>query len=84
VSASKAKRDADVLDLASKVQYIGVNGVQGGTADLAAIKDSMQVARLVSMVLAAPFDQNGVGQVLSCLSPQRWHGSHASILAGLG
>jgi hypothetical protein len=53
-----AKKGADLLDLAGKVQYIGVNSEQDGTTELAAIKDPKQVTNLVSMVLGAPVDQN--------------------------
>ncbi len=53
-----AKKGADLLDIAGKVQYIGINSEQDGTTELAAIRDPKQVAILVSIVLEAPVDQN--------------------------
>jgi hypothetical protein len=53
-----AQSGADLLDLAGKVEYIGVNSPQDGVSELGAIKDPQQVAALVAMVLAAPVDQN--------------------------
>jgi hypothetical protein len=58
----KAKTGADLLDLAQKVRYIGVNSEQDGTTELASIKDPQQVTRLVTMVLEAPVDQTSVSQ----------------------
>lgn len=53
-----AKQGADLLDIAGKVQYIGVNSEQDGKTELAAIKDPKQVTALVDIVLEAPVDQN--------------------------
>ena len=53
-----AKVGADLLDIGGKVLYIGINSEQDGKTELAAIKDSKQVADLVTMVLKAPVNQN--------------------------
>lgn len=53
-----AKKGADLLDIAGKVQYIGVDSEQDGKTELAAIKDPKQVTALVDIVLEAPVDQN--------------------------
>jgi hypothetical protein len=52
-----AKHGGDLLDLRDKVAYIGVNSVEDGKTEVAAIKDPQQVAALVEMVLAATVDQ---------------------------
>lgn len=54
----KAKKGADLLDIKDKVQYIGINSGGDPKRELAAIKNSKQVASLVDMVLKAPVDQN--------------------------
>ena len=52
-----AKHGSDLVDIASKVRYIGVNSAQNGTLQLGAMKDPRQVNSLVNMVLAAPVNQ---------------------------
>ena len=52
-----AKKGSDLVDLAGKVRYIGVNSAQDGTLQLGATKDPREVAALVNMVLAAPVNQ---------------------------
>jgi hypothetical protein len=49
-----AKKGSDLLDLAGKVDYIGINSEQDGKTELASVKDSKAVVRLVQMVLDAP------------------------------
>ncbi len=53
-----AKKGADLLDIAGKVQYIGVNSEQDGVTELGAIKDPQQIANLVEMVMNAPVNQS--------------------------
>ncbi len=53
-----AKVGADLLDISGKVQYIGINSPIDGTTEIAAIKDTKQIAALVDSVLKAPVDQN--------------------------
>ena len=55
---TKAKVGADLLDIGEKVQYIGINSPIDGTTEIAAIKDTKQIASLVDSVLKAPVDQN--------------------------
>lgn len=52
-----AKKGGDLLDIAGKVQYIGVNSEQDGVTELGAIKDRQQIANLIDMVLNAPINQ---------------------------
>ena len=54
----RARVGGDLLDIQGKVRYIGVNSYQDGTTQLAAIRDSGQVSRLVRMVVEAPVDQS--------------------------
>jgi hypothetical protein len=56
-----ARTGADLLDLAGKVSYIGINSATDGTTRLGAIRDSVQVERLVAMVESAPVDQSRQG-----------------------
>ena len=53
-----AKAGADLLDLANKVHYIGVNSGSDGHTALAAIKDPNAVKALVHLVLKSPVDQS--------------------------
>ena len=53
-----AKRGSDLLDIGSKVQYIGVNKEEDGTTQLGAIKDPNKIALLTQMVLTAYVDQS--------------------------
>ena len=53
-----AKKGGDLLDIAGRVQYIGVNSEQDGVAELGAIKDPQQIANLVDMILNATVDQS--------------------------
>ncbi len=53
----KARVGADLLDLADKVLYIGVNSETDGRTELAAIKDPAAVRTLVNEVEAGPVDQ---------------------------
>jgi len=53
-----AKVGADLLDIGGKVQYIGINSATDGTTELAAIKDTKQIASLVDTILRSPVDQN--------------------------
>ena len=53
-----AKKGGDLLDIAGRVQYIGVNSEQDGVTELGAIKDPQQIANLVDMVLSAPVNQS--------------------------
>jgi hypothetical protein len=62
-----ARRGADVLDLAGKVRYIGVNSGFDGTTELAAIKQPRRVATLVQAVLKAPFRPSQVSEGESCV-----------------
>ena len=65
---SGARRGADVLDLAGKVRYIGVNTRFDGTTELAAIKQRKQVDDLVLAVLRAPFRPSQLsGEGESCV-----------------
>jgi hypothetical protein len=50
----RARRGADLLDLAGKVRFIGINSPQDGTTQIAAITSRAQVATLVAQVLNAP------------------------------
>ena len=50
----RARRGADLLDLAGKVRFIGINSPQDGTTQIAAITSPAQVAPLVAQVLNAP------------------------------
>jgi hypothetical protein len=50
----RARRGADLLDLAGKVRFIGINSPQDGTTQIAAITSRPQVATLVAQVLHAP------------------------------
>ncbi|HLJ34543.1 MAG TPA: hypothetical protein VKU38_12860 [Ktedonobacteraceae bacterium] len=52
-----AKHGSDLMDIAGKVRYIGVNSAQNGTLQLGAMKDPRQVTSLVNMVLTAPVNQ---------------------------
>ena len=54
----QAKRGADFLDLADKVQSIRVNSAVDGITELAAITDTQQVEALVEMVLQAAVDSS--------------------------
>ncbi len=54
----RAQKGADLLDIAGKVQYIGVNSEQDGVTELGAIKDPQQIAHLVEMVTNAPVNQS--------------------------
>jgi hypothetical protein len=59
---------ADVLDLAGKVRYIGINSGFDGTTELAAIKQRKQVTTLVRAVLTAPVRPSQVsGEGASCV-----------------
>ena len=52
------QKGGDLLDIAGRVQYIGVNSEQDGVAELGAIKDPQQIANLVDMILNATVDQS--------------------------
>lgn len=52
-----AKHGSDLVDLAGKVRYIGVNSAQDGTTQLGTVKDPHEVTSLVNMVLSAPVNQ---------------------------
>ena len=54
----RAKVGADLLDLANKVLYIGVNSESDGHTELAAIKDPNAVRALVDLVEKSPVDQS--------------------------
>jgi hypothetical protein len=62
-----ARSGADVLDLAGKVRYIGVNSGFDGTTELAAIKERKRVATLVQAVLEAPVRSTQVSEGESCV-----------------
>lgn len=53
-----AQKGAELLDIAGRVQYIGVNSEQDGSTELGAIKDPQRIANLVDMILNAPVDQS--------------------------
>jgi hypothetical protein len=53
----QARAGRDLLDIAGKVQYIGVNSEIDGLTELAAIHEPQLVTRLVAMVLDAPVNQ---------------------------
>lgn len=53
-----ARAGADLLDLANKVQYIGVNSASDGHTELGAIKDPNAVRALVALVGTSPVDQS--------------------------
>jgi hypothetical protein len=53
----KARAGRDLLDIAGKVRYIGINSDMDGLPELAAIHEPRLVTRLVAMVLDAPVDQ---------------------------
>jgi len=52
-----ARKGADLLDIEGKVEYIGINNPIDGKTELASIKETGLVSRLVKMVLEAPVDQ---------------------------
>lgn len=54
----RAQKGGDLLDIAGRVQYIGVNSEQDGVTELGAIKDPQQIAHLVEMVMNAPVNQS--------------------------
>ena len=56
----KARKGADLLDLGDNVAYIGINnaGRRNSNNEIAAIRDSTLLARLVRMVLDAPVNQH--------------------------
>jgi hypothetical protein len=62
-----ARSGAEVLDLAGKVRYIGVNSGFDGTTELAAIMAPKRVAALVQAVLKAPFRPGQVTEGESCV-----------------
>jgi hypothetical protein len=62
-----AHSGADVLDLAGKVRYIGVNSGFDGTTELAAIKPRKRVAILVQAVLKAPVRSTQISEGESCV-----------------
>ncbi len=49
----KAKHGSDLLDLADKVSFIGINSIQDGTTEEGTIKDPARVTRLVTLILQA-------------------------------
>jgi hypothetical protein len=49
-----ATTGADLLDIGSKVQSIGINSQQDGKTELGAIRDPTHVGALVTMILHAP------------------------------
>ena len=53
-----AHTGTDLLDIAGKVRYIGINSEQDGVTELGAIKDSKRVAVLIEMILQAPVNQS--------------------------
>jgi hypothetical protein len=53
----RAREGRDLLDIAGKVKYIGVNSEVDGTTELTAIRESKQVDSLVSLVMSAPIEQ---------------------------
>ena len=53
----KARVGADLVDLADKVLYIGVNSASDWHTELAAIKDPASVQKLVALVEAGTVDQ---------------------------
>jgi hypothetical protein len=53
----QAKFGADLLDLANKVSYVGINSAQDGRTELAAVHNKDQINALIEMVLNAPVDQ---------------------------
>lgn len=55
-----ARKGADLLDIAGKVEYIGINSPIDGLTELASIRDAGLVSSLVEMVLNAPVDQTVV------------------------
>lgn len=57
----RARKGADLLDIGGKVLYIGIVSDQDGVTELGAIKDPRLVAKLVTLVLEAPVDQNRQG-----------------------
>ncbi len=56
-----ARLGSDLLDIAERVRYIGVNSSTDGTTELAAITDPLQVAALATMALNAPVKQQDGG-----------------------
>src|SRR5258708_4347371 len=56
-----ASKGGDLLDIGGKVLSIGIISDQDGVTELGAIKDSKQVAVLVTLVLEAHVDQNRQG-----------------------
>lgn len=53
----KARVGADLVDLAHRVLYVGINSESDGHTQLAAIKDPAAVQMLVALVEASPVDQ---------------------------
>jgi len=62
-----ARTGADVLDLAGKVRYIGVNSGFDGITELAPIKERKRVAALVQAVLNSPFRSTQMTEGASCV-----------------
>jgi hypothetical protein len=58
----QARTGADLLDIGSKVLFIGIISSQNGATQLGAIKDSHKIVSLVNMVLASPVDVKRIGQ----------------------
>jgi hypothetical protein len=49
-----AEYGRDLLDIADKVEYIGINSIQDGVTEIAKIESPEKVAALVDMALEAP------------------------------
>ena len=58
----QAHTGADLLDIGSKVLFIGIMSSQDGATQLGAIKDFNEITSLVNMILASPVDANSMGQ----------------------
>jgi len=54
----RARKGADLLDIGRKVDHISIVSAQDGVTELGTIKNSEQVATLVSLILTAPVKQN--------------------------
>jgi hypothetical protein len=58
----RARTGSDLLDIAGKVRYIGINSEQDGVTELGTIRNARQVATLVAMILKAAINQRYVSQ----------------------
>ncbi len=56
-TVADARVGADLLDIAEKVRYIGINSPTDGVTELGAVRNAAQVKALTDLVLRAPVNQ---------------------------